>query len=327
MKRTKIIAACAAAALALSGCGNAIEYKDVAGVVTTTAPTESVPDSSSAGEDTEKPNDDSNSIPDDSSTVDDSSSQPDIPVLENQRKTEDDPDYFKKCAFVGEAICSGLDFYVKEVEDGSVYAENSAHVTDIADTRWEVDGEEYALPDALYAQGRKYIYIWIGPNDLCNYDPAGFTDKYKELIEEIVFANPLAYVGVISVAPVSSDYEKTLTNGTIKEYNLALSEMIDTIGNNRVSFFNITATLADEEGHLLDEYASADGLHMTSEAYKVLAKYIYDNQIHPFLIDDKLENITNDSSQTDSQPDESSADDDGAENDTEEGAAEGEAAE
>ncbi len=319
MKRTKIIAACAAAALALSGCGNAIEYKDVAGVVTTTAPAESAPDSSSSGEDTEKPNDDS-SIPDDSSTTDDSSSQPDIPVPENQRKTEDDPEYFKKCAFVGEAICSGLDFYVKEVEEGSVYAENSAHVTDIADTRWQVDGEEYDLPDALYAQGRKYIYIWIGPNDLCNYAPAGFADKYKELIEEITFANPLAYVGVISVAPVSSDYEKTLTNGTIREYNLALSEMIDTIANNRVSFFNITATLADEEGYLLDEYASSDGLHMTSEAYKVLAKYIYDNQIHPFIIDDELENITNDSSQTDSQPDEGSA-----ENDTDEGAAEGEA--
>lgn len=288
MKGTKRLAAIVAAlslAAALSGCGNAIEYKMPAGA------DNSANDSSSA-------DDGSSQQPDDGSSVDDSSIDDsgigdipvdDKPVVGNQTVTETDDEYFAKSAFIGEALCSGIGFYVSDIGDEHVYTENNAHIGDILGTSWSVDGVAYSLADALYASGRKYIYMWIGPNDLNNYTPQGFADKYSEVISSLYLSNPMSYVGVVSVAPVSAEYEQNLTGGTIDDYNMALSEMVDNIGNNRVFFFNITSTLGDDSGHLLADYDSGDGLHMTGAAYKAVAQYLFDNQIHPFVSDFALD--------------------------------------
>lgn len=285
MKATKKLAAIASVlvlASALTGCSNAIEYK--------TFYYENSNDSSSG----ETPKDDSSQG--DSSQENSSSDIPDIGDLPlddgqsiaNQIVAEADDEYFSKVAFVGEALCSGLGFYVTEIDEQQVYTENNAHISDILDTKWSVDGVSLPLADALYATDRKYIYIWIGPNDLGNYTPAGFADKYKEVIESLFYANPMAYVGVVSVAPVSAAYEQTLEKGKIDDYNTKLAEMIDNIGNNRVFFFNITATIGDSNGNLKSDYDSGDGLHMTGPAYKAIAQYLFDNQIHPYLADFEL---------------------------------------
>lgn len=284
MKTGKRLAAMIAAltlAAALSGCGNTIEYKD---------PTMSKPSNDSSAADSNSQTD-ASSEPDgsDSSTGDNSQAGDpplvDIPPAGNPVVAENDDEYFAKAAFVGEALCSGMGFYVSDIDDKYVYTENNAHVADILNTKWEIDGKVYGLADALYVSERKYVYIWIGPNDLNNYTPQGFAQKYEELINTLFFSNPMAYVGVISVAPVSSSYEQKLANGTIEDYNMMLSEMVDKIGNNRVFFFNITATLGDSNGNLLDDYDSGDGLHMNGKAYKAIAGYLFDNQIHPYLSD------------------------------------------
>lgn len=279
-KRLAAMIAALTMAVSLAGCGNEITYKMPGGVV----PDSQVDDSSSADNSSEKPDDSSSEDPGDSSGVD----IPPIdehPVAGGQTVTETDDEYFSKAAFIGEALCSGIGFYVSDIDDKYVYTENNAHIGDILDTTWSVDGVKYSLADALYASERKYIYIWIGPNDLNNYTPQGFAEKYKEVINSLYYANPMAYVGVVSVAPVSISYEQSLTGGTVDDYNMALSEMVDNIGNNRVYFFNVTSVLGDVSGHLLSEYDSGDGLHMLGTAYKAVAQHLFDNQIHPFVSD------------------------------------------
>lgn len=229
-----------------------------------------------------------------SSETDSSSSSTDGPISDQPLQDpnsdplitkEDDPDYLSKTAFIGEALCSGLSVYGDNIQASQVYAENNAHVDDIAQTSWDVNGEQLSLPDALYKTDRKYVYIWIGPNDLNNYDPKTFAMRYKDLINEIYHASPMAYVGVISIAPVSEQYDKTLSFGTVYDFNAALAEMIDGIGNNRVYFFNITSVLGDSNGHLKSEYDSGDGLHLTADAYKAVEKHLVNMQIHPYLSD------------------------------------------
>lgn len=306
IRKMRLAAAVTAAIMCvcMAGCGNAIEYK------TFNTTSSSQPDSIS----------DSSSVPDssvtDSNADSSATSEPigDQPLTDSQINDtvvkEDDPEYLTKTAFVGEALCSGLGFYTEGLKEDQIYTENNAHVDDIASTTWTIDGKQYELPDALYKSERKYIYIWIGPNDLGNYDPSGFAQQYQALIEKIFYANPLAYVGVISVAPVSAEYDGTLTNGKVYDYNAKLAEMVDKIGNNRVYFFNVTTVLGDSNGNLKSEYDSGDGLHMTGEAYRALLDNLVSMQIHPYLTDFESPDESSESTDsTESKDDKDKSDD------------------
>ncbi len=301
MKIRKIRLAAAAAAavicVCMAGCGNAIEYKTFN--TNSSSQQDSIADSSSLPD----------SLVTDST---DDSSEPigDQPLTNTQINDtvvkDDDPEYLTKTAFVGEALCSGLSFYTEGLKEDQIYTENNAHVDDIASTTWTIDGKQYELPDALYKSERKYIYIWIGPNDLGNYDPTGFAQQYQALIEKIFYANPLAYVGVVSIAPVSAEYDGTLANGKVYDYNAKLAEMVDKIGNNRVYFFNVTTVLGDSNGNLKSEYDSGDGLHMTGDAYRALLDNLVSMQIHPYLTDFESPDDSSESTDSTESKDESS---------------------
>ncbi len=302
IRKMRLAAAVTAAILCvcMAGCGNAIEYK-----------TFNTNSSSQQGSIS-----DTSSLPDSSTTDSSATSEPigDQPLTDSQINDtvvkEDDPEYLTKTAFVGEALCSGLGFYTEGLKEDQIYTENNAHVDDIASTTWTIDGKQYELPDALYKSERKYIYIWIGPNDLGNYDPSAFAQQYQALIEKIFYANPLAYVGVISVAPVSAEYDGTLTNGKVYDYNAKLAEMVDKIGNNRVYFFNVTTVLGDSNGNLKSEYDSGDGLHMTGEAYRALLDNLVSMQIHPYLTDFESPDESSESTDsTESKDDKDKSDD------------------
>lgn len=299
IRKMRLAAAAAAAVICvcMAGCGNAIEYKSFN--TNSSSQQDSIADSSSEA---------------DSSVTDstDDSSEPigDQPLTNTQINDtvvkDDDPEYLTKTAFVGEALCSGLSFYTEGLKEDQLYTENNAHVDDIAATTWTIDGKQYELPDALYKSERKYIYIWIGPNDLGNYDPTGFAQQYQALIEKIFYANPLAYVGVVSIAPVSAEYDGTLANGKVYDYNAKLAEMVDKIGNNRVYFFNVTTVLGDSNGNLKSEYDSGDGLHMTGDAYRALLDNLVSMQIHPYLTDFESPDDSSESTDSTESKDESS---------------------
>ena len=117
-------------------------------------------------------------------------------------------------------------------------------------------------------------------------------------------------MGVISVAPVSAEYDGTLTNGKVYDYNAKLAEMVDKIGNNRVYFFNVTTILGDSNGNLKSEYDSGDGLHMTGEAYRALLDNLVSMQIHPYLTDFESPDESSESTDsTESKDDKDKSDD------------------
>ena len=65
--------------------------------------------------------------------------------------------------------------------------------------------------------------------------------------------------------------------------------MVDKIGNNRVRFVNLITVLGDNDGFLKGEFDSGDGLHMTPSAYRAVAEYLLDTQVHPYITDFELE--------------------------------------
>lgn len=285
-KKRLAAALCALAMCAsMAGCANEIEYKSPDNFMSSS--TQDTPSDSSSQPDEPDTPDNPDTPPEDSSQTD-KPDTPEPPSTEDLVVKEIDKEYFKKCAFVGEALCSGMG-YISDIADEHIYTSNNAHVHDIGETTWTVDGASHKLPEALYAADRKYIYIWVGPNDLTSYNPDSFAAKYEELVKSITYANPMAYVGVVSIAPVSRSYEQGLGGDSIAEYNLKLAEMVDRAGNNRVRFFNLVAVLGDNDGYLKGEYDSGDGLHMTASAYRAVANFLYDNQIHPFLADFEIE--------------------------------------
>lgn len=247
----------------LTGCGNKIDYKAVkTEITTTTGPDGQVGTvTTTDGQTTTAP-----------------------AVTTEPVVSEKDVDYFKKCAFVGEALCSGM-VYVDDIKESQLYTNNSAHVYDIGNSEWTVNGKKLALPQALTEAKSKYIYVWVGPNDLSDLDPEKFVEYYSELIAKITTANPKSYVGIITIAPTSASYEGTLGDHKIEEYNQKLAEMVDSMTNKRLHLFNITMVVGDETGHLKSDYDTGDGLHMSADAYIAIGKYLYENQISPFVSD------------------------------------------
>lgn len=321
IKKLLCVAAALSICLATAGCANEIEYRSPDNFTSSVTDDSSTPDDSSEPDD-EKPQD----KPDDSDVSVDVPPPPfDDDDDNNQGNSgslvvkEDDPEYFSKCAFLGEALCSGLS-YVDSIPDEFIYTKNTAHVHDIGETSWaSADGQTKPLPQVLYEKERKYIYIWVGPNDLTSYNPNSFAAKYEELVNSITYANPMAYVCVVSIAPVSREYEQALGGDAIIDYNLKLSEMVDKIGNNRVRFVNLITVLGDNDGFLKGEFDSGDGLHMTPSAYRAVAEYLLDTQIHPYVTDFELE--TEDENTEGEGTTEDGTTEDGT---TEEGTAEGE---
>ncbi len=302
--------------ISMASCANEIKYKSPDEFSSSVTDDSSTPDSSEP--DVDKPQDDSS---DSDISVD--VPKPPIDDDDDNKSTlvvkEDDPEYFSKCAFIGEALCSGLS-YVSDIPDEYIYTKNSAHVHDIGQTSWtSADGQTKPLPQVLYEKERKYIYIWVGPNDLTSYNPNSFAAKYEELVKSITDVNPMAYVCVVSIAPVSREYEAELGGDALIEYNLKLSEMVDKIGNNRVKFVNLITVLGDSDGYLKGAYDTGDGLHMTPSAYKAVAQYMLDNQVHPYVTDIDIM-LGDDSSEADEGTDENAEGTDGNAEGTDENA-------
>ncbi len=108
------------------------------------------------------------------------------------------------------------------------------------------------------------VFIMIGINDMVEEDFRIdiFVKKYKVLLEKLLVFLPPERICIQSILPVRRE---NISNMTVKRVNESLRSNSDEKG---LCYVDLYEKLADSKGQL-DEKYSLDGIHLTSEGYRV----------------------------------------------------------
>lgn len=213
---------------------------------------------------------------------------PEEELSEEEKKREAAIDNaFEDTVFVGDSIMLGFRNYAMKRQDtflekleflaaGSFSADNALWPVDEKSVHPVYQGKQRPVWESIAMMKGRRIFLMLGMNDLNVYGLEGSCAAYRELIGNILEANPEAEIHIMSMTYVLQGKEKDmLRNDTIRQYNEMLRQMAK---ENRWGYVDVAEALADEKGNLKAEYCSDDFVHQNPKAYdvwvKVLREYV-----------------------------------------------------
>lgn len=175
-------------------------------------------------------------------------------------------EFYSKSVFLGDAVVNGIEYYGFLGPDKIVSATNMT--TDKA--------TDYLADIVTY--GPDKIFIMLGINDL-NYGTRGvdtIVSNYAKLISDIKAKLPNAKIYIVSVLPITKDYESKSTvyirKSNLDDLNNKLKGIVTTSG---VDFIDIAAPFTDGTGYL-NTNVTSNGLNITTGYYGFLLNTIAD---------------------------------------------------
>lgn len=135
-------------------------------------------------------------------------------------------------------------------------------------------GEVVTIPEAVARKKPAYIVLAFGVNGLSGFaqNQRLYASAYAKLIGAIHEQSPDTKVILQTVYPVGQNYEGA------REVNQKidlLNEWLPDIAKENGAYVVDTAScLKDNAGMLRSEYAQADGLHLTADAYRAILQYL-----------------------------------------------------
>lgn len=190
--------------------------------------------------------------------------------------------WFSDAAFVGDSATEGLRIYTtiaNSVGDiASFVSAKNFSPTDIADDvkdDFEYLTVQYGI-DALAAVNPSKIYTTFGTNALVEMSEEDFINEYVEMIKTFREKFPTAQIYVCSVPPVTKQLAEDRDIQAFKTEDMQRinEQLAQTANSNGAYYINLHQVLTDENGYLKEEYAAADGMHLTPQAYSVWVQYL-----------------------------------------------------
>ncbi len=130
------------------------------------------------------------------------------------------------------------------------------------------------------------IYVILGTNAM-NLSDEDFLNYYSQLIDELKLAAPESVIYINSLLPVTqtTSSENDIYNPQrIINLNTSLAKMAS---QKTVCFLNVYEIFATSEGHLNEDLAYNDGIHLTPTGYKNWTDYLishtYYSDTTPFV--------------------------------------------
>lgn len=125
------------------------------------------------------------------------------------------------------------------------------------------------IESSWFADKPRAAFLCIGTNDFArNRTDEFILDNILKIINRIKDSSPGINIILVSIFPTRDNNPRP--NERIREFNSRLAQLA---AENSLSYFDINSYFADVEGKLKSEFTS-DGLHLTSDAYKLWAKLI-----------------------------------------------------
>ena len=135
-------------------------------------------------------------------------------------------------------------------------------------------GEVVTIPEAVARKKPAYIVLAFGVNGLSGFaqNQRLYASAYAKLIGAIHEQSPDTKVILQTVYPVGQNYEGARE---INQKIDQLNEWLPQIAQDNGAYVVDTAScLKDDAGMLRGEYAQADGLHLTADAYRTILQYL-----------------------------------------------------
>lgn len=198
----------------------------------------------------------------------------DMPVVTSSEVTQTNTaaSYISEIMFIGDEMCGGFSSLDK-VNPSMVVYSDGAQAADIS-----------SLSGKVSEIKPKYIYLWIGKNDLSYCNDYKFYTGVKDIVSSLSENSPDSVIAVLSLPAVTSggDWDMNNCDGgasyDISVYNDVLRQVVDEAESDKIVFLDIASPLEDENGDLSAEYDSGDGLTLNDAGYQALASYIEANR-------------------------------------------------
>lgn len=150
-------------------------------------------------------------------------------------------------------------------------------------------GEHLKLAQALQKEAPSHIVLSFGLNGIVGFakDPQNFLCLYQRLIDTVQHASPHTAILLQTVYPVTApkdanDWKFSCSpqeiNVMIDTLNQALPSLAN--ANTGVKIADTASVLKDEMGQLRKDYATEDGIHLRTEAYHAILRYL---RTHAYL--------------------------------------------
>lgn len=179
--------------------------------------------------------------------------------------TEEEEKLGEESLFVGDSICNGL-AWCSVLKSKNVYATPSVAANNMLNFDMTYQGEPAKFIPVLKKAKPKYIFFWMGMNDVNLITPEQYCEYYKEIID-VTLANSDADVYVSAITPIRNfDFSKPMF---IDQFNFAMQRFIKLNYKERVHFIDFGVPLKNEDGLLDEQYDGGDGVHLSCKAYYI----------------------------------------------------------
>ena len=182
-------------------------------------------------------------------------------------------EFMEDTIFVGDSVCRALYVYNDLLTTKQVAATGGAAARNIYDYSFKMEDNELTLREAAEHYKPKVFFLWMGINDINMTERDVYANNLKAIAEDMLSISPESKVVILSMSP-TADYHEWNANERIRDYNAAAKEMCEAIEGEEIYYLDIQDILSDEEGYLLPECDSGDGMHLSQMAYTRLLSYI-----------------------------------------------------
>jgi len=180
-------------------------------------------------------------------------------------------EFFESDLFIGDSLSVGLlDFSL--LPSGNLFTKIGLNPVNIADA--QVSG--VTVYNKVQTMQPKRIFIMLGTNGM-DYLPGNvMTSRMDGLINDLRELSPDSQIVIMSIPPVTYEYETTndkdINMENINAYNSLLKDLA---AENDYIFVDTSAILTDDRGYLANPpYAERDGMHLLPAAYKAMLSFI-----------------------------------------------------
>lgn len=186
---------------------------------------------------------------------------------EEVQYTAVEDDYFSDAVFIGDSRTVGMFEYGGLENISTFYASTGLTVYKIFDSPIVTvpDGKEkITVAQALSQQQFKKIYLMIGINEMGRGTVESFTQKYKEVVDQLKILQPDAVIylqGIMKVTTQRSDKGDYINNAGIDERNAEIARLADYV---RVYYLDVNPLICDNTGGMNPDY-TFDGVHLKAQ--------------------------------------------------------------
>lgn len=193
-----------------------------------------------------------------------------------------DDTYFSDAVLIGDSLSVGLDangvipemyFLAKVGLSANSAAKHIIFPKTVGSER------KVKLLEVLEPLQPKKIYIWLGTNGVDKVNAETILGDYRNLLNELIGQYPEALIYIMELLPIGEKAEgmyRNFTNDNIDTFNRGLHTLAE---EHNVYVLPMNQLLRAPEGGLSREHGTADGIHLRSTGYDLVADFLYTHTI------------------------------------------------